>query len=121
MLDRQLAYIAPLLRFAVTEYKVPPDRAFYSVLKGAQREKANLTPGELILYSSDFAFSCFLTIRTAQMLLHHTHVAPAFHLENPDASDGVIEDLMAQDSTLQSVSDATEGPEQKSPRCSPST
>jgi hypothetical protein len=55
------------------------------------------------------ALNVFLTLQTAQMLFQYTHIPTAFQLENPDASDAAIEDLMAQESTLQSVSDAMGG------------
>jgi hypothetical protein len=45
MLERQYAYVAPLVRFAVTEYKIPPDRAFDLVLMGFQHDEVTVSGG----------------------------------------------------------------------------
>jgi len=110
MLERQLAYITPLVRFAVTGFKVQPERAFDCVLKGFEHDAVTLTSltgGELILFSAAAGvLDVLLTIQTAQMLFQFTHIPSAFHLENPDAPDAAIEQLMQEESTLQAVSDA---------------
>ena len=66
-----------------------------------------LTGGERILYSAAAGvMDILILVQTTQMLFQFTHIPSAFHLENPDAPDVVIEQLMQDDAALKAVSDA---------------
>ena len=41
MLGRQYEHLSPLVHFAVTEFKIPPERAFECVLKGSSVSRWN--------------------------------------------------------------------------------
>jgi hypothetical protein len=108
MLERQLVYIAPLVRSAVIEHKIPPDRAFDCIMNGFQHESLmpTLTGGELILYSAAASvFDSLLVAQVAQMVFQFAHIPSGVHLENPKVSDTDIEQLMQDEATLHSVSD----------------
>jgi hypothetical protein len=114
MVERQFQNVAPLVKYAVTECRVPPDKAFDAVLKGFRwgpDEPLTLTGGEGLLYSAAAStFDVLLSFQVAQMLFQFAHTSSAFHLENPDAPDEVIELFMQDEATLKAISEAMQTP-----------
>lgn len=114
MVERQFQNVAPVVKYAVVECGVPPDKAFDAVMKGFRsgpEEPLTLTGGEGLLYSAAAStFDVLLSFQIAQMLFHYSHAGSAFHLENPDAPDEIIERFMQDETTLHAISEAMETP-----------
>ena len=107
MIERHFEIVAPMVRFAITEFQIPPERAFDCVSQGFTREPVTLAGGELVLYSvAAGALDVLLAVQTSQLVFQYTHIPPSVHPENPELSDAEIETIMQDPATLQTMSDA---------------
>jgi hypothetical protein len=107
MLQRHFQTLLPVVRFAVLDFKIQPERAFECILAGFSRENIKLSGGELILFSAAAgAMDIILTLQVAKLMFQLANVPSSVHLQNPNITNEQIEVIMQDEATMAALSNA---------------
>ena len=107
MLKRHFETLLPVIRFAISDFKIQPEKAFECILSGFSRKTVELTGGELILFSAAAGvMDILLTLQVAMLIFQFAHVPSSVHSQNPNITDEQIEEMMQDEATMATLSNA---------------